>query len=370
MTKATIINFDGNYSRTVRIGDQGETTNVEKYIEYHTPYQPKDFGIGYEVDIIDKGHPMSEVLGVYPPECVTITSDDPNLSGRKDWYIGLLPENLKIGKTDQFPNPYGIDTQTGRILFHQTVNFTIVPGFLFTCPACSEKVTSEHMDYYQYLCANCAQLYEEHQIDYEQDREQEWKRDMKYDKYRDLAAEYDGVGTKLMTEKDVYDQDLQDSAGFAYINVILQDGTSWRWGYPDGSKYYVTDLDLSQRTNQAKLIRWLRPYLLKALESEINYFKSRGLTTMMEDYFGRKDYDERTQQDLEKEYKQTGEYKLYSGKSPAVSMEVNTLFGGIVMSYSVTSGFHASGKKRHDLKPPILLNVYENPQTINNRWVG
>jgi hypothetical protein len=97
MTKATIINFDGNYSETMMMDDGETTTNVEEYVEYHIPYSPKDFGIGYEVDIIDKGHPMSDVLGVYPSECVTVTSGDPNLSGRTDWYIGLLPQNLKIG---------------------------------------------------------------------------------------------------------------------------------------------------------------------------------------------------------------------------------------------------------------------------------
>jgi len=265
-----------------------------------------------------------------------------------------------------------IDLQTGRILHYQTLNFGIVPGFLFTCRACEDKIPPEQMDYYQDVCANCAQSLEEHQQEYDQDREEEWKRDTRYDKYRDLAAE-NMSGTKLMSGKDIRDRGIEDSAGFGYGLIILQDGSSVTAGWvlpdeSDDSRYYVTDMDLNERTNQMKLVKWLHPELIKGLHYMNKWHRSQSMDENIENYFGKSALAERTQADLEDEYKQTQEYKLWAGISPAVAIEVQTLFEGIIIM-SRQGVFNVTGNKRHELKPPILLSVYENPQTINNRVI-
>ena len=118
--KAKIVNLDGNYSEPVSMEDETKTTtNVQDYMEYHRPYSPKDFGVGYEVTIIEKDDWR---FGTYPEGSICVTSDEPNMSGVVDWWIGLLPENLQmLGKIETpkkttvkplVPSPIATSTRT------------------------------------------------------------------------------------------------------------------------------------------------------------------------------------------------------------------------------------------------------------------
>ena len=92
--KAKIVNLDGNYSSPMST-DDGTTTNIAEYFEYHREYQPESLEIGSIVDVI-----TMTANGGYPDECILISSDEPNSYGRKDWYLGLLPSNLEmLGET-------------------------------------------------------------------------------------------------------------------------------------------------------------------------------------------------------------------------------------------------------------------------------
>lgn len=50
-SKATISNFDGNYSTPIGSGGE-KTTSVQEYVEQHSPFHPTAFDIGYEVRIL------------------------------------------------------------------------------------------------------------------------------------------------------------------------------------------------------------------------------------------------------------------------------------------------------------------------------
>ena len=96
--KAKIVNLDGNYSRPV-ITDDGETSSVAEYFEYHRPYQPASLGVGSIVDVLD----VDAEDGGYPAECILITSNEPIPTGERDWYLGLLPSNLEMISESKSP---------------------------------------------------------------------------------------------------------------------------------------------------------------------------------------------------------------------------------------------------------------------------
>lgn len=96
--KAKIVNLDGNYSRPV-ITDDGETSSVAEYFEYHRPYQPASLGVGSIVDVLD----VEAEDGGYPAECILITSNEPIPTGERDWYLGLLPSNLEMISESKSP---------------------------------------------------------------------------------------------------------------------------------------------------------------------------------------------------------------------------------------------------------------------------
>jgi len=83
--KAKIVNLDGNYSRPI-ITDDGKTSSVAEYFEYHRAYQPASLGVGSIVDVLE----VDPEDGGYPAECILITNDD------SEWYLGLLPSNLQM----------------------------------------------------------------------------------------------------------------------------------------------------------------------------------------------------------------------------------------------------------------------------------
>lgn len=85
--KAKIVNLDGNYSRPI-ITDDGKTSSVEEYFEYHRAYQPASLGVGSIVDVLEVD---SEEAG-YPAECILINA----LVDGSEWYLGLLPSNLQM----------------------------------------------------------------------------------------------------------------------------------------------------------------------------------------------------------------------------------------------------------------------------------
>jgi len=103
--QAKIVNLDGNYS-TPMPTDDGTTTNIAEYFEYHIPYQPTSLGIGSIVDI----KPESAVEGGYPPECILITSNESTSQGFSDWYLGLLPSNLEMLNDESAPPSPSPDT--------------------------------------------------------------------------------------------------------------------------------------------------------------------------------------------------------------------------------------------------------------------
>jgi len=89
--KAKIVNLDGNYSRPI-ITDDGETSSVAEYFEYHRDYQPASLGVGSIVDVLEE----DPEEGGYPAECILISNNESNPYGRTDWYLGLLPSNLQM----------------------------------------------------------------------------------------------------------------------------------------------------------------------------------------------------------------------------------------------------------------------------------
>lgn len=88
--KAKIVNLDGNYSQPLET-DDGSTTNVAEYFEYHREFQPASLDIGSIVDVVTMVN-----NGGYPAECILISNDEPNMIGLTDWYLGLLPSNLQM----------------------------------------------------------------------------------------------------------------------------------------------------------------------------------------------------------------------------------------------------------------------------------
>lgn len=54
-SKATIINFDGNYSTPMLMENGQKTTSVQEYVKQHSPFHPPAFAIGYEVRIVKEG---------------------------------------------------------------------------------------------------------------------------------------------------------------------------------------------------------------------------------------------------------------------------------------------------------------------------
>ena len=87
-----------NYSRPV-VTDDGETSSVAEYFEYHRPYQPASLGVGSIVDVLD----VDAEDGGYPAECILITSNEPIPTGERDWYLGLLPSNLEMISESKSP---------------------------------------------------------------------------------------------------------------------------------------------------------------------------------------------------------------------------------------------------------------------------
>ena len=85
--KAKIVNLDGNYSRPI-ITDDGKTSSVAEYFEYHRAYQPASLGVGSIVDVLE----VDPEDGGYPAECILINA----LVDGSEWYLGLLPSNLQM----------------------------------------------------------------------------------------------------------------------------------------------------------------------------------------------------------------------------------------------------------------------------------
>jgi len=260
------------------------------------------------------------------------------------------------------------------------------------CPHCDETVkqwVDAECIFYNGMCWAC---FMEHEMARQHEQQEDWEKLQMQDRYDKHRAENSISEFRLMSGKDIYDQRLQDSAGFGYITLILEDGTSggadWciptipnikRWGnYIHNFKskdYYVSNLDLSQRVNQEKLIRWLRPTILKAVEGMKTIYQSMSLEENMKNYFGESEmeaallsHSQSHLQDLEQEYYDTVEYKISSGISPVKTIRVDTLFGSIHLK---DKGASASGKRRFNLKPPIEIQLQngQDYQSINNQYV-
>ena len=88
--------------------DDGTTTNIAEYFEYHIPYQPTSLGIGSIVEVL----PQDAYEGVYPPECILITSNESTSQGFSNWYLGLLPSNLEM-----LNKSYASTHRDGAIIF-------------------------------------------------------------------------------------------------------------------------------------------------------------------------------------------------------------------------------------------------------------
>jgi len=258
------------------------------------------------------------------------------------------------------------------------------------CPHCNETVkqwVDAECIFYNGMCWAC---FMEHEMSRQHEQQQDWEKLQMQDRYDKHRAENSISAFQLMSGQDIYDQGLQDSAGFGYITLILEDGTSgnadWciptipnlkMWGHYDwqSDNYYVSTLDLSQRVNQEKLVRWLRPSALKGIEGMTKIYKSMSLVENMKNYFGESEmeaallsHSQSHLQDLEQEYFDTVEYKIFSGISPVKTIQVDTLFGSIHLK---GRGADGSGGRRFDLKPPIEIQLQDGPnyQSINNKYV-
>jgi len=257
------------------------------------------------------------------------------------------------------------------------------------CPHCDETVkqwADAECIFYNGMCWAC---FMEQEMARQHEQQEEWEKLQMQEKYDKHRAENSIPEFRIMSSTDILDQGLEDSAGFGYITLILQDGSKsgagWviptiptlkRWTEPDSitnSNYYVSNLDLSQRVNQEKLIRWLRPTILKGLEGMTNIYRSMSLEENMRNYFGNEEMDDALLshsqshlQDLEQQYFDTVEYKIFSGTSSVKTIQVDTLFGSIDLHENRGD---ATGRKRFNLRPPISVPNTQEHQSINNRYV-
>ena len=253
------------------------------------------------------------------------------------------------------------------------------------CPHCDETVkqwVDAECIFYNGMCWAC---FMEQEMSRQHELQEEWEKLQMQEKYEKHRAESDEPPFRLMSAKDIYDQGLEDSAGFGYITIILQDGTSGGAGWcipaiPNYNDYagphwwsedfYVTPENLSKRANQEELVNWLRPTIIKGLTGLKSVYLSMSLEENMRNYFGDEEVDKANYQrfcELELEYFDTIEYKMWSGKSPVVAIQVDTLFSGVRISEK--SGGEATGRQRNDLKPPILIKLH-NYQSINTKFVN